>query len=120
MNSKIVEASEFEATRGNDLANTPNHTFLLWSTYAVTPVWEIGGGATCLSKVYASNTNFVEVPGYVRLDATVAFHQPRYDLRLNVLNLLDKNYFASVIPSDGGRSVPGIGITALGTFTFRF
>ncbi|HEY8119349.1 MAG TPA: TonB-dependent siderophore receptor [Methylophilaceae bacterium] len=120
LDSEILKASALDNTEGNKLANTPRNTVLLWTTYNLTPEWEIGGGATHLSSVYASNTNVVEANGYTRYDATAAYHQPKYDLRLNVLNLTDKDYIASVIPSDGGRSVPGIGRTALATFTYRF
>jgi catecholate siderophore receptor len=50
----------------------------------------------------------------------VAYHQPRYDIRLNVLNLTNKRYFDALIQSDGGRSVPGIGRTEMVTFTYKF
>lgn len=120
LDSEIVKASAFDGSQGKELANTPHNTAVLWTTYNLTPEWEIGGGATYLSSVYASNTNVAQAPGYTRFDATAAYHQPKYDLRLNVLNLTDKDYIASAIQSDGGRWVPGIGRTALATFTYRF
>jgi catecholate siderophore receptor len=120
LDSEIVKASVLDGTQGKELANTPKNTAILWTSYNLTPEWEIGGGATLLSSVYAANTNLSEAPGYTRYDATVAYHQPKYDLRLNVLNLTDKDYIASAQPSDGGRYVPGVGRTALATATFRF
>jgi catecholate siderophore receptor len=120
LDSEIVKASALDGTEGKELANTPRNTAMLWTTYNLTPEWEVGGGATHLSSVYASNTNVVQADGYTRFDATAAYHQPKYDLRLNILNVTDKDYIASVIPSDGGRSVPGIGRTALATVTYRF
>jgi catecholate siderophore receptor len=73
-----------------------------------------------MSDRYASNTNVVSVGSYTRWDATVAYRQPKYDLRLNLLNLTDKRDFISTIPSDGGRAVPAAGRTLLMTGTYRF
>ncbi|HEY7986750.1 MAG TPA: TonB-dependent siderophore receptor [Methylophilaceae bacterium] len=120
LDSEVVKASVLDGSQGKELANTPKNTAMIWTTYNPTAEWEIGGGVTALSRVYASNTDVATAPGYTRVDATVAYHQPKYDLRLNVLNLLDRDYIASAIPSDGGRFVPGAGRTALATVTYRF
>ena len=73
-----------------------------------------------MSKRFANNTNVVSVGDYVRADATLAYHQPKYDVRLNLLNLTDRVNYDALIPSDGGRSVPGIRRTALLTYTHKF
>ena len=86
----------------------------------MTPQWETGGGATYMSSRFASNTNVVSAAGYTRWDGTVAYHLPKYDIRLNLLNLTNKEYISALIPSDGGRSVPGSGRTALITVAHRF
>ena len=39
-------------------------------------------------------------------DATLAYKQPRYDIRLNLFNLANKAYYDALIQSDGGRSGP--------------
>jgi catecholate siderophore receptor len=111
LNARIVEA--LDGTEGNVPANTPRNSASLWNSYRLTDAWEIGGGATYLSQRYAANTNFVSAGGYTRWDATAAWHQPQYDLRVNLLNLTDRSYFDALIPSDGGRSIPGIGRTLL-------
>jgi catecholate siderophore receptor len=118
MDATILEARD--GTQGKTPANTPRHMVTLWSTYALTPMWEVGGGMVYMSSRYAANNNLVSAGGFTRWDATVAFHQPRYDLRLNLLNLTNKYYYESLIPSDGGRAVPGSGRTLLATATFRF
>lgn len=118
MNGTILSARD--GTQGKTLANTPRNTFTLWTTYAFTPHWEIGGGPTYMSGRYAANTNYVQVGGYTRWDATAAYHAKRWDLRLNVLNLTDKFYYDALIQSDGGRAVPGIGRTFLATLDYRF
>jgi len=73
-----------------------------------------------MSQRYAANTNVVSVGGYTRWDGTLAYHEPSYDIRLNVLNLTNKKYFDALIASDGGRSVPAIGRTTMVTYTYKF
>jgi catecholate siderophore receptor len=118
LDARVVSAAD--GTQGNTPANVPRNTVTLWTTYAPIHNWEVGGGATYLSSRYAANTDLVEVGGYVRWDAMVAFHQPKYDLRLNLLNLTNKDYYDALIQSDGGRAVPAIGRTVLLTGTYRF
>ncbi len=118
LNALIVKASD--GTQGNVPANTPSNSVSLWNSYRISSEWEVGGGATYLSQRYAANTNLVTVPGYTRWDAMVAWHQPKYDVRLNFLNVGDKKYFDALIPSDGGRSIPGIGRTLLATVDYKF
>jgi len=120
-----------DGTDGSIPANTPKNTVNVWTTYDLNKTWEIGGGAVYVGQRYAADTGIsstlpqgnidrVSVPGYTRLDATVAYHQPKYDIRLNVLNLANKGYYDALIQSDGGRAVPGIGRTAILTSTYRF
>jgi catecholate siderophore receptor len=109
-----------DGTTGNTLANTPHNMLTLWSTYNVTPHWEFGGGPSYVSSRYAANNNLVQVGGYTRWDAMAAYHQKRYDIQLNVINLTDKKYYDALIPSDGGRAVPGLGRTFLATLNYRF
>ncbi|WP_250473646.1 TonB-dependent siderophore receptor [Caballeronia sp. GAFFF1] len=109
-----------DGTTGNTLANTPHHMLTLWSTYNVTPNWEFGGGPSYVSSRYAANNNLVQVGGYTRWDAMAAYHQKRYDIQFNVVNLTDKKYYDALIPSDGGRAVPGLGRTFLATLNYRF
>jgi len=42
---------------------------------------------TSASTSFASNNNAVKVGDYFRWDATVAYHLPKWDIRLNVLNI---------------------------------
>ena len=120
-----------DGTNGSIPGNTPKDTLNIWATYEATKAWEVGGGAVYMSQRYVADTGIsstlpqgnvdkVSVPGYVRWDATVAYHQKKYDIRLNLLNLTNKSYYDALIQSDGGRSVPGIGRTALLTGTYRF
>ncbi|HTK00415.1 MAG TPA: TonB-dependent siderophore receptor [Bordetella sp.] len=117
LDAEILSAKD--GTQGNTPANTPKNTFNFWSTYQFLQNWEVGGGAVYTSSRYAANTNMVEVGGYTRWDGTLAWHQPKYDVRLNLFNIFDKKYYDALIPSDGGRAVPGNGRTAMVTFTYH-
>jgi catecholate siderophore receptor len=118
MDATILKA--LDGTAGKTPANTPRNMLTLWTTYAFTPHWEIGGGPIYTSSRYAANNNFVKVGGYTRWDAMAAYHAKKYDVQFNVLNLTDKNYYDALIPSDGGRAVPGNGRTFLATLNYRF
>jgi catecholate siderophore receptor len=106
-------------TQGMVPANTPRNSATLWSTYEFMPHWDLGGGAVYQSRRYAANTDVVQVGGYARWDGTLDYHQPKYDVRLNVFNLFDRKYFDALIPSDGGRSVPGTGRSAMLSFSYH-
>jgi len=112
MDPKIIAAIAL-GTLGMVPTNTPKDSASLWTTYDLAPQWQVGGGAVHMSKRFDNNTDLVSVPGYVRWDATVAWRQPKYDLRLNLFNLFNVHYYDALIQSDGGRSVPGTGRTAM-------
>jgi catecholate siderophore receptor len=118
MDARIVKA--LDGTEGNVPANTPRNTLTLWTTYAFTPHWEVGGGPTYMSGRYAANNDLVQVGGYTRWDAMAAYHEKKWDVQLNLLNLTNKYYYDALIQSDGGRSVPGIGRTLLATADYKF
>ena len=120
LDAKVVDASSIDGTLGKIPANTPRNTLTTWTTYEVAPHWEIGGGPVYMSKRYANATNTVSVGGYTRWDSTVAYKQKKYDVRLNVFNLTNKMYYDNLIQSDGGRSVPGTGRTAMLSVDYRF
>ena len=120
LDAKIVSASPLDGTQGNTLANTPRHSASVWTTYNLTQEWEAGTGLTYLSERFANNQNTVKIPNYIRWDATIAYHRPKYDIRLNLLNITNRLNYESAIPSDRGRSVPSIDRTALMTLTYRF
>jgi catecholate siderophore receptor len=120
LDAEIVSASALEGTEGKVPLNTPTNSASLWTTYNLRREWEAGGGLVYMSDRYANNTNTVAVGNYLRLDATVAYHQPDYDIRLNLLNLANRLNYDYVVASQGGRSVPGVDRTALLTLNCRF
>ncbi|MGB7991099.1 MAG: TonB-dependent receptor [Candidatus Methylophosphatis roskildensis] len=109
--------------------NAPAYTFNLWSTYKVTESWKIGLGVegkgnrqafglgNCDSAAQNATTGLWTynactaptaniAPHYARWDAMVAYEQPKYTIRLNILNLTDKYYYDSLY-ENGAHVVPG-------------
>jgi catecholate siderophore receptor len=119
LNAAITKASVTDGTLGKVPVNVPKHSFTGWSTYRLSKDWEIGGGPTYMSQRFANPTNSVQVGGFTRWDAMIAFTQPKYDIRLNLFNLTNKFYYDALIQSDGGRAVPGSGATALLSVNYR-
>lgn len=120
LDAEIVKASATDGTQGKTPANTPRDSASIWTTYALTPSWQVGGGGTYMSNRYANPSNVVSVGDYMRWDATVAYVNTQYELRLNLQNLTDRRDVVSTIQSDGGRSVPEIGRSVIATLGYRF
>ncbi|WP_428661067.1 TonB-dependent receptor [Reyranella sp.] len=118
LNARIVNGTAINTTDKIPL-NTPRDSATLWATYTFDKKWEIGGGPTYQGLRYANNTNTIIVPDYIRLDATAAYKMEKYDIRLNVFNLTNVYYYEQVAASDGGRGVPGSGLTAMLTLNYR-
>ncbi len=106
-------------TQGKVPGNTPRNSGTLWTTYELVSHWDIGGGAVYESRRYANNTDATLVGGFARWDGTLDYHQPAYDVRLNVFNLFDRRYYDALIQSDGGRAVPGTGRSAMISFSYH-
>ena len=117
LQSRILNTSD-KSSLGRELPNTPHNNLTVWSTYAITPDWSIGGGATYQSMAYATQTNVSYVPDYWKFDAMVAYKvTPNSTLQLNVYNLTDKLYYSQY---SGGNVVPASGRWASLTYRYRF
>lgn len=122
--------------------NTPRATFNLWSTYKFLGNWKVGGGVEAKGERYGYNPQaaagtalgqtgapggvFVDgtfhpntLPGYARVDALLAYEARKWAVRLNVKNLLDKQYYDALY-DNGAFSVPGNRRQAIVTTEFKF
>jgi len=106
--------------------NAPKRTANLWATYRLDGGWRVGLGAEYKSErlAYGINTTNTAIvpnvaPSYVRWDGMVAYEQPAYALRLNVMNLLDKRHYVSIY-ENGGHAVPGSQRSAQLTVDLKF
>lgn len=105
------------AADGNKLQNTPDDTATLWTTYNLTDSWEIGGGAVYSSERNVNNYENAVIDGYTRFDATVAYRQKEFGVRLNLQNLTDRTYYET---ASQGRATPANGRTAIATVSYWF
>lgn len=115
--SEITE-SKNASELGNELSNTPNNTFSLWTTYELPMNFEVGAGAQFVGERYSSNANTREAAGYWLGDAMLAYQMNKdVTMRLNVYNLGDAEYIDRV---GGGHFIPGAGRSAVLSTDFKF
>lgn len=101
MNSKLVEGAYSNVNVGEPLANTPKHSFSLWSTYKIMPPLTVGAGAYYVGKTFGGNQggagggqNAVYMPAYWRFDAMANYAvNKNLSFQLNALNLSDREYY---------------------------
>lgn len=124
LNSEVLESQDVGTgisagvnSEGKDYQNTPRHSATLWSTYRVTPNWQVGAGAAGTTERFVNNFETAAIDGYVRADAMVAYLQPNYDVRFNVQNLTDELYYDV---ASGGRATAAMGRRFILTGTYRF
>ena len=81
---------------GTVLAQLPRRTFSWWNRVDFNDRWGAGLGLISRDAMYASTSNGVTLPGYVRADAALYYRaSERVRLQLNVENLGDTHYHAS-------------------------
>lgn len=103
-NATINGATVAVPLQGKDPANSPHHAASFWTTYTL-GAWEFGAGANYVGARFGNNANTNKVDGDTRIDATVAYVQPSWELRMNGKNLSDAYNFDQV----SGRAVPAAG-----------
>ena len=100
MNSELVSGAYNNVNVGDPLANTPEHSFSLFSTYRVTPKLSLGGGLYYVSDSFGGNqggagggANRVYAPEYTRVDLFASWDlTDSASLQLNVQNAGDEAY----------------------------
>ncbi|HEY1049709.1 MAG TPA: TonB-dependent siderophore receptor [Prosthecobacter sp.] len=116
-----VRYSAVNAEIGQSLANVPEHTFNLWTTYAVIPSkLQVGFGAQYMGKVIGNPANPGRVvPDWWTMDAMVSYQfTPNFGLRLNINNIADWRYIQT--SSGTGHVIPGPGRSIALTATVKF
>ena len=120
---------------GQRARNTPKYTFNLWTTYKLDEHWKLGGGMEAkgdrLAFVPSSSAALPSLggtggafhpntaPAFERFDAMLSYDQPKWALKLNVKNLLDKVYYDAVY-DNGGFTVPGTRRTIILTAELKY
>jgi catecholate siderophore receptor len=81
---------------GRVLAQLPRRTFSWWNRVDFGDRWGAGLGLISRSAMYASTSNSVTLPGYLRADAALYYRaNERVRVQLNVENIGDTLYHAS-------------------------
>jgi catecholate siderophore receptor len=124
MDTSIEAGRMITADGGNSLTYTPKSSFTLWTSYDVTPSFKIGGGARFSDELKRGTDGAVGTPKYTEsywvFDAMASYRiSPNLDLRLNVYNIADEEYVASINKS-GYRYTPGAARSASLTANYRF
>jgi len=104
---------------GNAFPTTPKHSASLWTTYAVSRVLTIGGGANFVDRQFANVNNTKYSPSYTRFDAMATYVlNPNVSFQLNIQNLTDKLYFDRVSSPHYAGVGPGRSATLTANLKF--
>jgi catecholate siderophore receptor len=107
------------APAGREVPLVPRHQFSLWNRYDVNETFGLGLGILAASKSFASISNDVRLPGYVRVDAAVFYElTDGVEAQLNVENLFGRDYFPTA--HNDNNIAPGAPRTLRGTLRFSF
>lgn len=107
------------AATGKKFPNTPEHALSLWTTYALTKAFTVGGGASYMSDRFADTTNRIAIPDYWRFDATASYaFSERVNVQLNAYNLGDERYVTNPFTTHMAQIAPGR--SALVTLNLRY
>lgn len=103
-----------ETTKSNDakkkgqaLANTPPHSFNLWTTYDLPQGWQVGYGNRYVSQRNVTSDAKAKLDEYWVHNALVAYQvNNELNVQLNLNNIFDKDYVERVRqrPGDDSRS----------------
>lgn len=119
LDSEILNSKDpRESGPGNELGNTPQNTFSIWSTHMLPFNFEAGFGAQFVDSRYNNNRGERKAPQYWLLEAMLAYQvNENVTMRLNLHNLTDEDYIESV---GGGHVIPGPGRSAILSTEFAF
>ncbi|HLP88088.1 MAG TPA: TonB-dependent siderophore receptor [Nostocaceae cyanobacterium] len=107
-------------TLNDRLAGVPYHSASLWTTYEFQQ-GNLQGLGLGLGLVYAGEReatlpNNIQIPSYLRTDASIFYKQNNWRAALNFKNLFDNKYYEA----QGFYIVPAAPLTVIGNITFEF
>ena len=132
--TKVIEDhAAGSPTKGNRLANVPKHSGSMSVRYDLNGQGakglSMGMGAFVAGKREVDLANTAQLPGYVRVDAFVAYSgwklgSSRATAQLNVRNLLDTKYYESTDPDSNVAPrlgvYPGAPLTVIGSLRLEY
>jgi catecholate siderophore receptor len=93
----IPGSTETKSQVGNELPQTPEHSFSIWTTYQLPWQIEVGAGANYVGARYSSTDNLREAPDYWTFDAMIS-------------KQFGKNVKAHFVPGAGRSAVLTVGV----------
>ncbi|MCG7755994.1 MAG: TonB-dependent siderophore receptor [Nitrosomonas sp.] len=116
---EFTSAIQGVAAKGATVGELPRHTFSAWNRYDFTPRLGAAFGVIYRGDMFASADNTVRIPDFTRVDAALfAKLTSRVRAQLNIENLFDAKYFASV--HNNNNITPGSPIAVRGTLIVNF
>lgn len=92
--AKIINGGGNGSTNGNEMHYIAPHSFSLWTTYAVTDQWTVGGGATYQSERFMDAANTRALPSQWRVDLMTSYKiNDKASVQLNVNNIFDEDLY---------------------------
>jgi catecholate siderophore receptor len=124
MDTSVESGKAVTANGTNALTYTPKDTFTVWTAYTLPKGFKVGGGARYVGKLLRGTDGAIGTPAFADaywvVDAMASYEvNKNVDLRLNLYNLADETYIASINKS-GYRYTPGAPRSASLTANFRF
>ncbi|HEY9767140.1 MAG TPA: TonB-dependent receptor [Coleofasciculaceae cyanobacterium] len=119
--AEITEDNEFPV--GNKLANVPENSASLWTSYQIQQGslqgLGVGAGVFFVGDRQGDLDNTFTLPSYVRTDAALFYRQDNWQANLNFQNLFDVDYIRS---SETFREAvrPGDPFTVIGSVSVEF
>jgi catecholate siderophore receptor len=119
MDGKVV--TDPNGNQGDQLL-IPKNSGSVWTVYRLGGGWEVGGGVFYESDrpIDLANTPGARLPSWWRLDATVAYVQKKYEIRLNGFNLTDELYYYGAYQNTPNRVIPAQPISGQVSFKYKF
>lgn len=103
--------------KGNTTIMAPRHTFNLWTSYDWSNGFGLNVGVRTQSSMFIDRSNEFTIDGYGLLNLGVRYQRGTVEYVLNITNVTDTEYFASVLYDS--QMYPGEPINVLGTLRVR-
>ncbi|TFW16718.1 catecholate siderophore receptor Fiu [Massilia arenosa] len=124
MDATVESGKNITQAGSNALSYTPKSSFTAWTSYDVTPAFKIGGGARYVGGLLRGTDGAIGTPAYTDpywvIDGMASYEfSKKLSAQLNVYNLADKDYVASINKS-GYRYNPGAPRSVQLTLNFKY
>ncbi len=116
---EFTSAVQGVARKGATVGELPRHTFSVWNRYDFTPRIGAAFGVIYRGNMFASADNTIRIPDFTRVDAALFAKLTNHvRAQLNIENLFDVNYYASV--HNNNNITPGSPIAIRATLIANF